>query len=218
MPDITPTAPEPTRPALSAAMRAVAAQGMERRYKRGTILMAEGEPGGALYFIETGLLRSYSEREDGQQYTFGLHGPGEVVGEFTLDGGPRAASVMVEQAAICRTVHRVTLEHAIAADPSLAFELLSLVIRRARALSARARDLALSDAYGRLALWMRESSVVQDDGTRWVQLPMTQAQLAQTLGCSRPMVTRLLGDLVKGGYLRQDEGRWRLLRALPPRW
>ena len=216
MPDNT--APEPARPALSAALLAVAAQGMERRYKRGTILIAEGEPGGALYFIETGLLRSYSERADGQQYTFGLHGPGEVVGEFTLDGGPRAASVMVEQAATCRTVHRVTLERAIAADPSLAFELLSLVIRRARSLSARARDLALNDAYGRLALWLRESSVAQGDGTRWVQLPMTQAQLAQTLGCSRPMVTRLLGDLVKGGYLRQDEGRWRLLRALPPRW
>ena len=217
-PDPAPLTPPSGLAALSPAMRAVAAQGVERRYKRGTIVIAEGEPGAALYFIESGLLRSYSERADGQQFTFGLHGPGDYIGEFTLDGKPRAASVIVEQAAVCRIVQRDALLRAIAAEPTLAFELLSHVIGRVRELSARARDLALNDAYGRLALWLRESSVPEADGTRCVTQAVTQAQLAQTLGCSRPMVTRLLGDLVKGGYLRQDSGRWRLLRALPARW
>jgi len=46
---------------------------------------------------------------------------------------------------------------------------------------------------------------------------LTQEQLAQQVGCSRTMITRLLGDLVKGGYLRQDERRWRILRPLPPK-
>jgi CRP/FNR family cyclic AMP-dependent transcriptional regulator len=203
---------------LSVRMRRLAEHGVQRRFKRGAIVINEGEPGLALYFIESGLLRSYSERSDGQQFTFGLHGPGEFVGEATLDGGPRAASVVVEQAACCRIVPRPALVRAIAADPELALELLAHAVRRLRGLSARARDLALSDAYGRLALWLRESSAVQADGTRVVAQPLTQTQLAQTLGCSRPMVTRLLGDLVKGGYLRTDGGRWQLLKALPSRW
>jgi CRP/FNR family transcriptional regulator, cyclic AMP receptor protein len=224
MSDNAATAREPAADAahspssMSVAMRAVAAQGIERRYKRGTILIAEGEPGAALYFIESGLLRSYSERADGQQFTFGLHGPGDYIGEFSLDGGPRSASVLVEQPALCRVVQRDLLERAIAAEPKLAFELLAHVIKRVRDLSARARDLALSDAYGRLALWLRESSLPLPDGTRRVTQALTQAQLAQTLGCSRPMVTRLLGDLVKGGYLQHDDGHWRLMRALPARW
>jgi CRP/FNR family cyclic AMP-dependent transcriptional regulator len=203
---------------LPASLRAVAERGVSRRYRRGTILIEEGEPGGSLYFIESGVLRAYSAGSDGQEFTFGYYGPGEYMGELSLDGGPRSASVIVEEAADCRIVTRQTLEQGIASDPALAFELLAKVIQRARDLSARARGLALDGAYGRLAVLLQQGSVPQPDGTRWMPKALTQEQLARQLGCSRPMVTRLLGDLVKGGYLRHDERRWRLLRPLPPKW
>jgi CRP/FNR family cyclic AMP-dependent transcriptional regulator len=203
---------------LSPAMRVVADRGVERRYRRGTILFQEGDPGGSLYFIVRGRLRAYTARADGQEFTFGVYGPGECMGELSLDGGPRSASVMVEQAAVCRIVTRQTLEQCIAAQPELAFELLTKAIRRARDLSLRARDLALSDAYGRLSQLLREGAQAQADGTHWMPVALTQVQLAQQIGCSRTMVTKLLGDLVKGGWLRQDQKRWRLLRPLPPGW
>jgi CRP/FNR family cyclic AMP-dependent transcriptional regulator len=203
---------------LSPAMRSVAERGLERRYRRGAILINEGDPGGTLYFIMRGLLRAYTARGDGQEFTFGFYGPGEYMGELSLDGGPRSANVVVEQAAVCRIVTRQALEQCIAEQPVLAFELLSKVIGRARDLSARARDLALSDAYGRLAMLLREGALAQPDGTLWMPAAVTQAQLAQQVGCSRTMVTKLLGDLVKGGYLVLDQKRWRLLRALPSRW
>ncbi len=215
----TPSGPEEDGLALlSPALRSVAERGVERRYRRGSILMHEGDPGGTLYFIVRGRLRAYSARQDGQEFTFGLYGPGEYMGELSLDGGERSASVIVEQAATCRIVTRQTLEQCIAARPELAFELLTKVIHRARSLSARARDLALSDAYGRLVLLLCEQALPQADGTRWLPAPLTQEQLARQVGCSRTMVTKLLGDLVKGGYLRQDQKRWRVLRALPPKW
>ena len=203
---------------LSPAMRSVAERGAERRYRRGAILIHEGDAGGTLYFIVRGRLRAYPARSDGQEFTFGFYGPGEYMGELSLDGGPRSASVVVEQAAVCRIVTRQALEQCIAEQPALAFELLSKVIGRARDLSARARDLALSDAYGRLAMLLRDGALAQSDGTLWLPAAVTQAQLAQQVGCSRTMVTKLLGDLVKGGYLVLDQKRWRLLRALPSRW
>jgi CRP/FNR family transcriptional regulator, cyclic AMP receptor protein len=203
---------------LSPAMRGVAERGVERRYRRGTLIIQEGEPGGTLYFICRGRLRAYTARSDGQEFTFGFYGPGEYMGELSLDGGARSASVIVEDAAVCRIVTRQTLQDCIAEQPALAFELLAKVIRRARDLSTRARDLALSDAYGRLAQLLRSGALPQPDGTHWMPAPVTQAQLAQQVGCSRTMVTMLLGDLTKGGYLRLDDKRWRLLRALPPRW
>jgi CRP/FNR family cyclic AMP-dependent transcriptional regulator len=203
---------------LPPALRAVAAQGMERRYRKGTLLIEEGTPGGTLYFIVGGSLRAYTTGDNGQEFTFGVYGPGEYMGELSLDGGPRSASVIVEAAATCRIVTRLLLEQCIARDPTLAFELLTKVIRRARDLSARARDLALNDAYGRLVQLLRTGSQAQPDGTRWMRTRLTQAQLGQQLGCSRTMVTKLLGDLVRGGYLRLDDKRWRLLRSLPPKW
>jgi CRP/FNR family cyclic AMP-dependent transcriptional regulator len=126
--------------------------------------------------------------------------------------------VIVEEAALCSIVTRQTLEQCIAEQPVLAFELLTQVIRRVRDLSARARDLALSDAYGRLRQLLSGAALAQPDGTHWMPAPVTQEQLAQQVGCGRTMVTKLLGDLVRGGYLRQDQKRWRLLRPLPPRW
>jgi CRP/FNR family cyclic AMP-dependent transcriptional regulator len=203
---------------LSPAMRAVADRGAERRYRRGTLLIQEGEPGGTLYFIVRGRLRAFSARGDGQEFTFGFYGPGEYMGELSLDGGPRSASVIVEAPAVCRIVTRQTLEACIAQTPSLAFELLSKVIGRARDLSTRARDLALNDAYSRLAQLLRDGAVAQDDGTHWMPAPLTQEQLAGQVGCSRTMVTKLLGDLVRGGYVRTDQRRLRLIKPLPTGW
>jgi|CXWL01.1.fsa_nt_gi CRP/FNR family cyclic AMP-dependent transcriptional regulator len=217
------TPPDPAAEAdglalLSPALRGVAERGVERRYRRGSILIQEGEPGGTLYFIVRGRLRAYTSRADGQEFTFGFYGPGEYMGELSLDGGPRSANVVVEQAAVCRIVTRQTLEQCIAEQPTLAFELLTKVIRRARDLSARASDLALNDAYGRLVMLLRVGALAQADGTHWMAGRLTQAQIAQQIGCSRTMVTKLLGDLARGGYLRLDDKRWRLLRPLPPKW
>ncbi|WP_201495019.1 Crp/Fnr family transcriptional regulator [Rubrivivax sp. A210] len=203
---------------LSPAMRGVAERGAERRYRRGALLIQEGDPGGTLYFIVRGRLRAYAASADGQEFTYGIYGAGEYMGELSLDGGPRSANVIVEQAAVCRIVTRQTLEQCIAERPELAFELLAKVIHRARNLSTRARDLALGDAYSRLVPLLRDAALPQPDGTRWMPVALTQEQLAQQVGCSRTMVTKLLGDLVRGGYLRQDQRRWRLLRPLPPRW
>lgn len=203
---------------MSPALRVVAERGTERRYRKGTILIEEGEIGGALYFIVRGRLRAYSARADGQEFTFGYYGPGEYMGELSLDGGPRSASVIVDEAAVCRIVTRQTLEQCIAQDPGITFELMAKVIRLARGLSTRARDLALNDAYGRLVLLLHGQAQPQADGSRWMPTVLTQEQLARQIGCSRTMVTKLLGDLVKGGYLCRDERRWRLLRELPPKW
>ena len=203
---------------LTPSLRVVAERGVERRYRKGVILIEEGEPGGSLYFIVRGRLRAYSSGPDGQEFTFGYYGPGEYMGELSLDGGPRSASVVVEQAAVCRIVNRPVLEQCIAQDPGITFELMSKVIRLARVLSVRARDLALNDAYGRLVQLLREGSELQADGSHWMRHALTQEQLAQQVGCSRTMITRLLGELVRGAYLRQDDRRWRILKALRPKF
>ncbi len=60
---------------LSPALRTVAERGVERRYRRGTLLIQEGEPGGTPYFIVRGRLRALTARDGGQECTFGFYGP-----------------------------------------------------------------------------------------------------------------------------------------------
>ena len=82
--------------------------------------------------------------------TLALHGPGEYVGEMSLDGGPRSASVQAVEPTVCAVVTRETMLQHIAADPEFALALIVRLIRRARLATESARSMALLDVYSRL--------------------------------------------------------------------
>ena len=56
------------------------------------------------------------------------------------------------------------------------------------------------------------------DGRLVVEQPYTQQELAQRVGCSREVVSRIFKDLVAGGYIRLDGRRIQIERPLPTRW
>jgi CRP/FNR family cyclic AMP-dependent transcriptional regulator len=207
-----------TTASMSEALRALAARGDTRRYRKGTLLIQEGDRGDTLYIILAGRLRAYSGSNNGREITYGTYGPGEFLGEMSLDGGPRSASVITEEASTCAVVTRRSIEALIAEQPAFAFELLAKVIRRARAATLSARQMALNDVYGRLKLRLESLAVPQPDGKALIAERATHQALASQLGCSREMVSRLMKDLVAGGYLDRHAPPCRLLRALPMRW
>jgi CRP/FNR family cyclic AMP-dependent transcriptional regulator len=96
--------------------------------------------------------------------------------------------------------------------------LLAMVIGRARAATLNAKQLALNDVYGRLVLLLNGSSKVGADGSRSIEERLTHQEMANRLGCSREMVSRLMKDLESGGYVAVHPGRIELLRHLPARW
>ncbi|MFO1285453.1 MAG: cyclic nucleotide-binding domain-containing protein [Rubrivivax sp.] len=95
-----------------------------------------------------GKLRACSVGTDGREVTYGTYGPGEYVGEMSLDGGPRSADVVVDEPGIVVLVTRATLLAHLAAQPQFALELLAKVIRRARTATLSLRQIALNDVYG----------------------------------------------------------------------
>jgi CRP/FNR family cyclic AMP-dependent transcriptional regulator len=215
--------PAPAAPpglgALSPALRALVDGAPRQRFPRDRLLMREGDGGGTLFVVLEGELRVFSaDPESGREFTFSLIGPGDYVGEMALDGGPRSASVIASTSTLCALVDRPRLRAHIAADPDFAFELLSRVILRARLASRSARDVALLDAYRRLVALFAELSV-PDGEDRLIPGPLSQATIAQRIGCSREMVTRLVASLDQGGYLQRLPGRaWRVKARLPARW
>lgn len=213
--------PSPALPGASDDLRALAARGVRHRYARGRLLIEEGDAGGALYIVLAGRLRVFAaSAESGREITFGTYGPGEYVGEMSLDGGPRSASVETLEATECVLVARPTLEAFIAERPAFAFELLAKVIRRARAATLSARQMALNDVYGRLRALLESLAQPQPDGTRRIAERLTHREIANRIGCSREMVSRLMKDLESGGYFCPSTGRASMVlaRLLPQRW
>ena len=193
--------------------------GVPRRYRRGALLIQEGETGDTLYIVLQGRLRAFLGDDSGKELTLGTYGPLEYVGEMSLDGGPRSANVEATEASTCAVVSRATLLAYIADHPEFAFELMGRLIRRARLATESARSVALIDVYGRLVRLLNQLAGEADaHGERALRERMTHQELAQHLACSREMVSRLLKDLETGGYIAVRERRLHLLKALPARW
>lgn len=204
--------------ALPDSVRLLALRCEVKRYRKGLRLIEEGSQGDTLFVILAGRLRAYSADERGREIVYGIYGPGEYLGEMSLDGGPRSASVDVLEAAVCAVITRHTLLEHIAAHPPFAFELIARVIGRARLATQSARALALLDTYTRLARMLESLSLSQPDGSALIPKRLTHAELSGRVGCSREMVTRLLKDLERGGYVTAEGDGWRLARSLPRRW
>lgn len=206
-------------PGASPLLCELASRGVCYTYRKGRLLIAEGETGDTLYIILSGRLRAFSvDAAKGREITFGTYGPGEYVGEMSLDGGPRSASVEAVQRSECALVSRATLMTFIGEQPAFAFELLAKVIGRARAATVSARQMALNDCYGRLKAALHRLSACDQAGLRVIQPPPTHVALSRDIGCTRAMVTRLLGQLERSGGLKRDRSTWQVSASLPARW
>jgi CRP/FNR family cyclic AMP-dependent transcriptional regulator len=203
---------------MSPLVAELAERGKSRRYPRNALLIHEGDQGDTLFIIIAGRLRAYSADSRGHEITYGSYGPGEYVGEMSLDGGPRSASVITLEPSTCAMVTRETLQRFIADQPEFAFEIMSKLIRRARAATLTARQMALNDVYGRLQRLLDDLAIAASDGVRTIHERLTHRELASRIGCSREMVSRLMKDLERGRYVEKVRGGMVLRNALPPRW
>lgn len=203
---------------LPEPLRRLALRGELRRYRKGVMLIQEGEQGDTLYVLLAGRVRVFGSADNGREITYGTYGAGEYLGEISLDGGPRSASVSTLEPTTCALVTRHTLLQHIAEHPEFAFDLLAKVIRRARAATLSAKQLALNDVYGRLVLLVNELAAPQADGSRLIADRLTHQEVANRLGCSREMVSRLMKDLEAGGYVTVVGRSLQVNRPLPTRW
>lgn len=203
---------------LPAPVLKLAALGVQRRYRTHAVLIEEGDHGDTIYIVLSGRLRAFVSDARGREVTLGLHGPGEYVGEMSLDGRPRSASVQAVEPSVCAVVTRDTMLRHIAADREFALGLIVRLIGRARLATESARSMALLDVYSRLRRLLEARAQPQVDGTRVIAERLTHQAIASEIGCSREMVSRLMKDLEAGGYTTQRERRLVLVKELPARW
>src|SRR3954465_2921806 len=135
---------------LSPSLRALALRGTFRSYRKNSVIINEGEIGESLFVLLQGRVKVYSTDADGREITYNIVEQGDYFAEMWLDGGPRSASVMTLEPSVCSVVGRTALRDHLAEEPEFALELVSQVIRRARAATETARNMALLDVYGRV--------------------------------------------------------------------
>jgi len=218
LPPLPPTETEQLIAALKApGLRELAARGRVQSFRKDVVIIQEGDMGDTLHVLLAGRVKVFATGDNDREVVIDTHGAGEFIGEMSLDGGPRSASVITLEPTVCSIVTRVTLRDHIAQHPEFAFELLAKVIRRARRATMNVKNLALLDVYGRVARLLNDLAV-ERDGQRVVPERLTHQDIADRVGSSREMISRLFKDLSTGGYLEVQDRLITLRKPLPPAW
>jgi CRP/FNR family transcriptional regulator, cyclic AMP receptor protein len=209
--------PKAVSAAVPDALDALIRDGVLRRYKKHAMIISEGDVGTSLFILIEGAVRIYSQDEHGRELNFGLLEPRTIFGEMALEGGTRTASVESVSPCLCAEVPYALLKRRLAENPDFAFLLISTLIGRSRSATESAKNLALKTVYQRVVELLDKESV-QEDGVRFLPRKTSQQELANLVGASRDMISKILKDLTIGRYIETSDKRITILKTLPNRW
>jgi CRP/FNR family cyclic AMP-dependent transcriptional regulator len=191
-------------------------------YAKDSIIFLQGSPADLMFWIMSGLVKLYCPMPDGDRTLVRLCGPGDVLGyaDF-IDPDQRHLQAFEAQALTKCSIALFTREHAVRMLEKLDQEtLLRLIVK-------------LNTAWSSVAFWFAEvlgysfrerlCATLQDLATRFgvedkrgILLPMklSHADLAEMINGSRPMVTKLISDMVGEGLLDRDGRHYIVLNSV----
>ena len=198
-------------------VRELASLGRLRSYPKNTVFITEGDSSDSVFVILSGRVKIFLSDTEGHEMILDTQGPGEYVGEMALDGNPRSASVMTTEPTTFSVVSREPIKEAIRRKPDFALDMISKIIDRARLATNSVKDLALLDVYGRVARLLLNMAV-ERNGKLEIPDKLTQQEIAERVGASRDMVSRIFRDLTAGGYITVESRHITINKKPPARW
>jgi CRP/FNR family cyclic AMP-dependent transcriptional regulator len=202
----------------SAALAEIEQHGTVKSFRKNTIVINQDDETYSLYVILSGSVKVFISGEDGREAVLNHQSAGDYFGDLALiDKQPRVASVMTTEASRFMIISREDFMACLSKNPEIAINLIKPMTSRMRMLAKNVSNLALLDVYGRVARVLLEQAEEQADG-EMITEKLTQQEIADMVGASRAMVSRILKDLKAGGYISVDKKRITIHQKLPSRW
>ena len=198
-------------------LQVLAASSKRRQYKRATVVISKDDETDSVYLIESGAVRVYRDDERGRQVTLNNITEGEIFGELAaLSNEPRIATCETLDDTTVYVMPSSVFLQVVSNNPTVVLNLARLLVHRVRTMTIDVSDLALLDVYGRVArLLLKEAR--EEEGRRVIHA-LTHQEIANRVGATREMVSRIMKDLRKGDYIAMEGRTIVLRRGLPARW
>jgi len=176
----------------------------EKKAGRGDIILFEGEPAEALYFVVAGVVKVYKTSTDGKEQIFRITRPGESFNDVPVGtDGVNLFSAEAMGPVTLNAVNKSDLARLLKEYPALAANVIGVLSQRVRQLLALVEDFSFRRVTGRVAKVLLEHA---GDGTG--ERPrLTQQEMAAMIGTAREMVGRSLKNLEEEGIIRLERNR-----------
>lgn len=200
-----------------AALRKVLALGQSRLLHSGQILFRQGEIATSFYLVVNGYLKVTQTNTDGQQIVLRVLGAGDPSGitrALRRDDYPGTATAVVDTLLI--SWNTCDWDVFIRLHPNLSINMMQVISGRMQEAHERVKELATSDARGRIAsaiLRLARKQGVAEDGKYRIDFPITKQDIAELSGTTLHTASRILAEWGRIGLI--ETGRQRLLVCRP---
>ncbi|MEN8134239.1 MAG: Crp/Fnr family transcriptional regulator [Thermodesulfobacteriota bacterium] len=188
-------------------------------YHKNTIIFSEGDLSDSLYIVASGKVKVTIIDDHGKEIILSILGPGDYFGEMTAleDGFTRSACVVTREKSEVLVLAKKDFRKIISGNPDIVFGLLKDSMERLRKANKKIESLALMDVYGRVARLFMELAK-PSNGKLVIEDKLTHQDIANMVGSSREMVSRVMKELSQGNYVTVDHKIIEINRKLPYSW
>ena len=179
---------------------------IRRKVARHTAIVHAGDKTDSLFVIISGSAKVLNRDVEGNEVILTILGAGECFGEMGLiDGSPRSADVVANESCELLVIAKSDFKKALSENIDLCLNIMKSLVLRLREANRKIESLALMDVYGRVAKLLLDFSV-EEKGLRVIRRKITKQDMAKMVGASREMVSRVMKDLERSGYIRVEAG------------
>lgn len=190
--------------ALSEDEREIIATSVRRvAIRRGASIIEAGELSKSLYVLQFGEAKVVIRDPKGGEVILAIMRPGDYFGEMRLiDDKPRSASVIARENCELLTLGQEEFRACLREHPEILINVTRVLVKRLRDADQKIGSLALLDVYGRVAQLLL-SEVREVDGERVIPTKLSKQDIANMVGASREMVSRVMKDLEARRFIEQ---------------
>jgi len=190
-------------------LHALAARTSRKRFQKGELLFAEGDPCTGLFLVASGKIRIFKLSSSGREQVLAVEGPGSSFAELPVfDGGnyPAAASAMEDAKVLF--ISRKDFQDFCREHPDVG-QVIAVVGSRLRRLVGIIEELSFTTVRQRLiTLLLKQAEAAGTSSAEGIRVELTKSHqdLAAELGTVRELVSRNRSRLQAEGFL-EVEGR-----------
>lgn len=176
----------------------------ERKVERGEIVLFEGEPASALYFVVSGAIKVFKTSVEGKEQILSIVRPGESFNDVPVfDDGLNPASAQAMGPVLLYELKKNELTTLLQNHPQIATNTIRVLAEQVRNLVLLVEDLSFRHVISRVARILLEHA---SDGASPGQR-LTQQEMAAMAGSAREVVGRSLKTLEEDGIIRLERHR-----------
>ena len=180
-----------------------------RTYRSGEVVFHEGDPADSIHFGVEGRVVARRDSVDGTRLAYVLLGPGEAFGEVGLLTAHRRRSTTIEavEPTVTMSLSSADFDRLRSAHPGVEALLVQLLVARVERLTDGLLEALHVPADQRVARRILDLTGAYDAAaTGEVRVPLTQTDLAELSGVTRPTANRVLRRLERSGAVALGRG------------